>query len=72
MNAVFVADEVLAMGVEKVTERLCQEAVSIWCWHFQDGKPLVGRVPTGFECHLYEAASVMCGLYANKPQPSIS
>lgn len=65
-NAVFVADEVLALGTKKVSERLCQEALRIWYW-----KPLVGRVPTGFECNMDEAASVMVGLFAEKPQPIV-
>lgn len=71
-KAVFVADEMLALGTKKVSERLCQEALRIWYWHRQDGTRLEGRVPTGFECKMYEAASVLCGLYAEKPQPIIS
>jgi hypothetical protein len=56
---IFVADHVLAAGEQEVSRLLIAEANRRWTWG-------IGRLPTGLECDLLEASSVLCALYGPK------
>ena len=65
--SIFVTDQILAMGEDKVLELLKAEASRKWTWWKPDGQPL-GRLPTGFVAKLDEAVTIMCAVSPTKPK----